>query len=224
MGKILLVEDDTDLAMTVSEWLGLEQHLVESVFNGIDALERLHMCDYDAIVLDWILPDVSGIDVCKSFRANQGTTPIIMLTGMSSIADREKGLDAGADDYLTKPFAMRELSARLRALLRRPFKLLPNLLKIKDVELDPGKHRVLRNGQEIELLPKEFALLEFLMKNDDQVFSSEELLRRLWHTDSEATTEAIRTCLKRLRKKLGETEQNSIIETVYGVGYRLKSH
>jgi DNA-binding response OmpR family regulator len=223
MAKILLVEDDEDLATTVSEWLSFEHHTVESVRNGTDARERLRMCTYDIIILDWNLPDVSGIEICKKFRADQGTTPIIMLTGKSSIAEREEGLDSGADDYLTKPFAMKELSARLRALLRRPALIRADVLKVKDVELDSVKHRVSRAGEEIDLLPKEFALLEFLMKNEDQVFSSEELLRRVWHTDSDATAEAIRTCLKRLRRKLGETEDNSIIETIYGVGYRLKT-
>jgi len=223
MAKILLVEDDEDLATTVSEWLGFEHHTVEFVRNGVDARERLRMCTYDIIILDWNLPDITGVEICKKFRSDQGVTPIIMLTGKSSIADREEGLDSGADDYLTKPFAMKELSARLRALLRRPALIRPDVLKVKDVELDSIKHRVSRAGNEIDLLPKEFALLEFLMKNEDQVFSSEELLRRVWHTDSDATAEAIRTCLKRLRRKLGETEDNSIIETIYGVGYRLKT-
>jgi DNA-binding response OmpR family regulator len=223
MAKILLVEDDTDLAKTVEEWLAFEHHTVESVHNGSDGMERLRMCAYDAIILDWNLPDMTGLTICQKFRSNQGITPIIMLTGKSSIADREEGLDSGADDYLTKPFAMKELSARLRALLRRPHALLSNVLTAKDVELDSGKHSVLRNGKLIDLLPKEFALLEFLMRHPDHVFSGDELLRRVWHADSDATAEAIRTCLKRLRKKLGETEDNSIIETIYGVGYKLKS-
>jgi DNA-binding response OmpR family regulator len=224
MTKILLVEDDADLARTVEEWLGFEHYTIESVRNGADGMERLRMCKYDAIILDWSLPDMTGLEICKRFRSHQGATPIIMLTAKSSIADRESGLDSGADDYLTKPFAMKELSARLRALLRRPHKILPGVLTAKDVELDPGKHKVSRSGKDIDLLPKEFALLEFLMKNPDQVFSGEELLRRVWHTDSDATAEAIRTCLKRLRRKLGETDDNSIIETIYGVGYRLNSH
>lgn len=223
MAKILLVEDDADLAKTVEEWLGFEHYTIESVRNGADGMERLRMCNYDAIILDWSLPDMTGIEILQRFRSNQGATPIIMLTAKSSIADRESGLDSGADDYLTKPFAMKELSARLRALLRRPHAILPGVLVAKDVELDPGKHKVSRSGKDIDLLPKEFALLEFLMKNPDQVFSGEELLRRVWHTDSDATAEAIRTCLKRLRRKLGESEENSVIETIYGVGYRLNS-
>jgi DNA-binding response OmpR family regulator len=223
MAKILLVEDDVDLAKTVEEWLNFEHHTIEAVFNGTDAIERLKMCAYDAIILDWNLPDISGLDICQRFRNQLGVTPIIMLTAKSAISDRETGLDAGADDYLTKPFAMKELSARLRALLRRPHAILTSVLKAKDVELDAAKHMVMRSGKSIDLLPKEFALLEFLMRHPDHVFSGDELLRRVWHADSDATAEAIRTCLKRLRKKLGETEDNSIIETIYGVGYKLKS-
>jgi DNA-binding response OmpR family regulator len=223
MAKILLVEDDIDLAKTVEEWLSFEHHTIEAVHNGTDAIERLKMCAYDAIILDWNLPDISGLEICQRFRTQLGVTPIIMLTAKSAISDRETGLDAGADDYLTKPFAMKELSARLRALLRRPHALLTSTLRAKDVELDAAKHMVMRQGKSIDLLPKEFALLEFLMRHPDHVFSGDELLRRVWHADSDATAEAIRTCLKRLRKKLGETEDNSIIETIYGVGYKLKT-
>jgi DNA-binding response OmpR family regulator len=146
-----------------------------------------------------------------------------MLTGKNAISEKEAGLDSGADDYLTKPFNMKELSARLRALLRRPAGVVENVLKVRDIEMDPARYLVTKAGTEIQLLPKEFSLLEFFMRHPNQVFSSDALIQRVWHSDSDATGDAIRTCLKRLRKKLGDNdEKEPIIQTVHGVGYRMR--
>jgi DNA-binding response OmpR family regulator len=224
MAKILIVEDDLDLGGMVVDWLRFEHYNVEIVHNGREGLERLQTSEYDAIILDWELPGMDGIEVCRRFRSEGGSSPIIMLTGKSAISEKEAGLDSGADDYLTKPFNMKELSARLRAVLRRPGGVVSNVLKVRDIEMDPSKYQVKKAGVEIQLLPKEFSLLEFFMRHPNQVFSSDALIQRVWHSDSEATGDAIRTCLKRLRKKLGDNdEKEPIIQTVHGVGYRLRS-
>jgi DNA-binding response OmpR family regulator len=223
MAKILLIEDDSDLAQMIVEWLSFEHYAVELVSDGSDGIDRLRLCQYDAVVLDWGLPRLSGPEICKQFRQGGGTTPIIMLTGKGSISEKETGLDAGADDYLTKPFNMKELSARLRALLRRFAGAQSNVLKVGDLVIEPTKYRVTKNGREVKLLPREFALLEFFMRHPDEVFSGDALLQRVWHSESEATSEAIRTCIKRLRQKIDDDEENSVIQTIPRVGYKLRS-
>jgi DNA-binding response OmpR family regulator len=223
MSKILLVEDDTELTAMIAEWLSFERYTVEVVHNGREGLDRLRNCQYDVVILDWSLPDLTGLEICRSYRSQQGTTPIIMLTGRGAVSDKEAGLDSGADDYLTKPFNMKELSARIRAMLRRSTAQPSNVLTAGDLIVDPGKYKVLRNGVEIQLLPREFALLEFFMRHPDEVFSAEALLQRVWHSESEATSDALRTCIKRLRQKLDKDEEESVIQTIPRVGYRLKS-
>jgi len=224
MAKILFVEDDPNLAEMVLEWLKFEHHTVEWVNEGSAGMERLKFGSYDAVILDWNLPGISGLDICKQYRDKGGTSPIIMLTAMGTVTNKELGLDSGADDYLTKPFSVKELAARLRALLRRRVSAPSSVLTAKNLTLDPGKHKVTRNGAELHLLPKEFALLEFFMRHPEEVFSSDALLQRVWNYDSEATSEAVRTCLKRLRRKIDDTddEDSSIIQTVPRVGYKLR--
>ncbi len=224
MAKILVVEDDVDLAAMVVDWLKFEHYSVELVYSGTEGLDRLQSSEYDAIILDWELPGLTGIEICQQFRAEGGITPVVMLTGKDLVSDKLTGLDAGADDYLTKPFNMKELSARLRAVLRRPAGLLDNVLKVGQLELEPTKYLVRKAGVELQLLPKEFSLLEFFMRHPNQVFSADALIQRVWMSDSEATGDAIRTCLKRLRKKLDDNDDaNPIIQTVHGVGYRLRA-
>jgi two-component system OmpR family response regulator len=223
MPKILVVEDDLDLSAMISDWLSYEHHLVECVHDGQEGLDRLKSCKYDAVILDWQLPNLCGVDICKKFRQNGGATPVIMLTGKDTISDKEFGLDAGADDYLTKPFHIKELAARIRALLRRASQATENVLKIGDLVLEPQTFNVKKGDTDIQLLPKEFALLEFLMRHPNQVFSAEALLDRVWDSGTEASQEAIRTCLKRLRKKVDGNKDNSMIKTVHGVGYKLEA-
>lgn len=224
MAKILIVDDDKELASMLESWLVGEHHVVETLYDGIEASQQLRVAQYDVIVLDWDLPGMSGMEICKQFRAQNGATPIIMLTGKSAISDKEVGLDAGADDYLTKPFNVKELAARLRALLRRPAQVVNELLRARDIELDAAKYRVTKGGKQVHLVPKDFALLEFLMRHPDQVFSSDALLQRVWQSDSEATSEAIRTSIKRIRQKLdeGDDVSKSLIENIPKVGYRLR--
>jgi DNA-binding response OmpR family regulator len=221
VAKVLVVEDDLGLCRMVKDWLTFEHHMVETANTGDEGLEKLQFYQYDVVVLDWELPEMTGIDICKQFRSKGGTTPILMLTGKGTIVDKETGFDAGADDYLTKPFHMKELSARLKALLRRAGPFTTDSLKFRDLMLEPDNHRATREGTDLALLPKEFALLEFLMRHPNQVFSAEALLSRVWSSESDATIDAVSTCIKRLRKKIDVEGQASVVKTVHGVGYKL---
>lgn len=221
MARIIVVEDNADLLNTVRTFLLFEHHTVETIENGREAAEHLKTFEYDIIVLDWELPEMSGLDILRGYREAGGKAPVLMLTGKDSISDKEAGLDSGADDYLTKPFHMKELGARIRALLRRPSQISDNLLRAKTVTMDVGKYRVMKGDELIMLVPKEFQLLEFLMRHPDQVFTPEALLNRVWPADSESTSEALRTTMKRLRKKLDP--DGELLRTVHGVGYILES-
>ncbi len=222
MAKILVVDDDKLLADMIADSLGADHHTVECCNSGSDAQQLLNTYHYDIIVLDWGLPGVSGVELCRQFRFNGGTTPVLMLTGRDTVDEKETGLDSGADDYLTKPFHMKELGARIRALLRRVGPSKSNVLTHGDVTLDPTAHRVDRKGEEVQLHPKEFALLEHFLRNPTQVFSPQSLLDRVWSSESNVGPETVRTCIKRLRQKLDLEGEQSIIENVYGVGYKLR--
>ncbi len=222
MAKILLVEDDSQFGKITRDWLAAENHSVEWVSDGKEGQDRLRLYEYDLVVLDLGLPTVPGMDILIEYRGRGGLTPILILTGKNSIDEKETGLDAGADDYLTKPFHGKELNARLRALLRRPATYVENILSFADLTLDRPNYRFNRGAQEIELLPKEFDLIEFLMRNPNRVFSQEALLNRVWPTESDSTASALTTCVKRLRKKIDLPGMSSYLRTVHGVGYRLQ--
>jgi DNA-binding response OmpR family regulator len=223
MAKILLVEDESDLAETIVEWLADEYHLVEVEANGEVALRRLSDGQYDLAILDVMLPGVDGLNVCRALRAQGSAIPVLMLTARTSIDAKEAGLDAGADDYLTKPFQLRELSARIRALLRRPQTTPTNILQVGDVTLDRATCVVTKAGQPIHLLPKEFALLELFMRNLGKVISIDSLLDRVWGTDSSVVPETVRTNIKTLRKKIDTPQaEASYIQTVHGQGYKME--
>ena len=223
MAKIIVVDDDPDLCDVISDGLQSQGHTVEMVHDGADAKHHLLTFDYDLIILDWDMPKASGVEVLRELRNNNKKTPVLMLTGKSDLDAKEEGLDSGADDYLTKPFAMRELHARLRSLLRRPQGFSGTTLSAGNVEYDPVLHKVTVDGKELKLLPKEMAVLEFFMRHKGQVFSAEAVLNRVWASDSEASTDSFRTCLKRLRQKIDKEGETSIIEFVHGLGYRIRS-
>lgn len=224
MAKILIVEDDTHLLSDVVDWLEFEQHTVESVGDGKEADDRLKFYKYDLVVLDWELPGLHGVEVCKRYRAAGGVTPIIMLTGKGQISDKEQGLDAGVDDYLTKPFHLKELSARIRALLRRPATMTGAVLEVAGLKLDTNTKKLMKGDKDIALTPKEYALLEFFMKHPNEVFSQEALLERVWSSESESSVFSVYTAVKALRKKIAEgDEKKSALATVHGLGYRLES-
>jgi len=221
MAKILIVEDDVHVGNTVKDWLLFEKHLVENVTTGTDALEMMRAYEYDLIILDLTLPKMSGLEVCREYRNHGGKNLILMLTGRGSVEEKETGLDAGADDYLTKPFHLKELSARVRALLRRPSSLNSDLIKAGTLVLDTSKHTVSQDGVLIHLPRMEFALLEFLMRHQDQIFNAATLLERVWTSDSEKSAETIRTTVKKLRQKIDQEGVPSLIQNVHGVGYKL---
>jgi DNA-binding response OmpR family regulator len=222
MAKVLLVEDDLELAGMIQAYLQHEHHNVEMLHDGEDASAMLKIYPFDLIILDWMLPGRTGIEVCQKYRASGGTAPILMLTGKESATDKVTGLDAGADDYLTKPFNIKELAARLRALLRRSTQATSAVLEAGHISLDPQQHRAWLSGQEIRLLPKEFALLEFLLRNPQRIYSADALLKHVWESESEASTEAVRTAMKRLRKKIETPDGHPNLKTVHGVGYVLE--
>lgn len=222
MAKVLLVEDDISLSQTIAEMLKGEHHSVDATIDGSDALDRLAMSEYDLLVLDWELPQVSGPEICKQFRQNGGKAAVLMLTGKSAIHDKEHGFDSGADDYLTKPFHPREFSARVKALLRRSSVMTNHQLTWRSITLDTQTHKVSRGSEVITLQPMEFSLLEFFMRHPDQIFGTEALLKRCWDT-GEVSLDAIYTCIRRIRKKIDVKGEPSIITTLHGIGYRLDS-
>ena len=223
MAKILLAEDDAELNSVVRSYLLFEHHQVESAFNGADASALMECSDFDLMIFDWDLPQKSGIELVTQVRTAGKTVPILMITGKSKTTEKTTGLDSGADDYLTKPFPLDELGARVRALLRRSQRFNVdggNKLSVAHLVLDSQRHRVSKDGEPIELLPKEFQLLEFFMRNANHVFAPEAIIRKVWPSDTEASVEAIRTTVKRLRKKIDP--EGKILRTVHGVGYVLE--
>jgi len=223
MPKILLVEDERELSKVIQEWLSEELHVIEAVYDGQHALDMLASNRFDLIILDLMLPSVSGFEVCRAYRSSGGDAPIIMLTAKKALATKEAGLDSGADDYLTKPFKLRELSARVRALLRRPRTVLPAVLTVGDVQLDTTSRKVTKAGKDVHLLTKEFALLQLLMRNAGQVITVDSIIDGAWSNDSEVSPDTIRSYIRSLRKKVDYEENGAIIQNVHGVGYKIES-
>ena len=186
MAKVLLVEDDVATAKFVATWLKREHHLVEHVVNGNEGLEYAVQSDYDLILLDWELPGMSGDMVLKELRARGKKTPVIMLTGKSHVEEKTDALDGGADDYLTKPFDLKELSARIRVQLRKSADQIDNILSLRNVQLNPQTFKATIDGAALELLPKEFALLEFFMRNPDKIYKADAIMRRVWERTARA--------------------------------------
>lgn len=222
MAKILLVEDDEGIANTIREWLGNDRHGVEWVNNGREGLNRLKFYEFELAILDWQLPDITGPEICREYRNNGGKAPVLILTSRKGSDDKVTGLDSGADDYLVKPVDLKELSARVRALLRRPSALTPSNLKSGPLELDPSTGKVMKRGMEVPLLPKEFALLHFLMRHPNQVFSPDRLISLVWPSTTEVSRDTIKVHIKRLRDKLDDSDRPSFIRSIHGMGYVLE--
>ena len=221
MMRILIVEDEEHLADLLSEVLGREGHLAETALDGRTALARALAEEFDLLIVDWMLPDIDGVQVVKRLRAADVRVPVLMLTARTQVEDRVEGLDAGADDYLPKPFAFPELLARVRALSRRPPEKEADetVLTAGDVTLDPGRHEVRRAGKRIELTAKEFALLATLMQRPGQVFTRSVLLDAVWGGTTGAYTNVVDLYVHYLRKKIDASEAPSRIRTVHGAGY-----
>ncbi|HEY9712411.1 MAG TPA: response regulator transcription factor [Chroococcales cyanobacterium] len=223
MAKILLVDDDRDLCDVVTDSLNLEHFQVEACYDGNDALAAMKTNAHDLYILDWDLPGQSGTEICRRYRASGGLAPILILTGKTATADKVAGLGAGADDYLTKPFDMEELTARVKALLRRVAGTFGgDTLRSGEVVLEPGNFRVTRAGQEIRLIPKEFAILELLMRHPGKVFGPEAIINKVWDVNESPSNEVVRTHIKNLRRKLGGEGGEELIQTVHGVGYKVE--
>ncbi|GIH69393.1 response regulator transcription factor [Sphaerimonospora thailandensis] len=216
--RVLVVEDERVLADAIATGLRREAMAVDVAYDGAAALEKIGYIDYDVIVLDRDLPKVHGDEVARRLVAQRSASRIIMLTAAGDVDDKVEGLELGADDYLAKPFVFVELVARVRALGRRSAPPLPPVLERAGVRLDPGKRLVMREGREVPLTKKEFAVLEELMRAEGAVVSQEDLLDKAWDEHIDPFTNVVRVTMMTLRKKLGDPP---IIETVPGVGYRL---
>ncbi|HEY9775749.1 MAG TPA: response regulator transcription factor [Planktothrix sp.] len=221
MAKILLVEDDVELADQLRDWFSLENYIFETASNGEDAHQMLESFDYDVVVLDWSLPGASGLEICQRYRSRGGSAAVIFLTGRGDVPSKSVALDAGADDYMVKPFDVRELGARVRSLLRRP-RTLMSQLKIGNVELKPETRTLIVGAQSLVLMPRQSALLEYLMRHPNRPYNSKALLDSVWPSDAEASEETVRTCMKTLRQQLGSLDKKDFIKTLYGSGYLIE--
>jgi DNA-binding response OmpR family regulator len=217
-----VVEDDVNLNQIIVRGLIEEGYAVDSTQNGLDGQHLAELNPYDLIVLDWMLPGISGQELCRALRRRAIAIPVLMLTARTAVADRVAGLDSGADDYLTKPFAFDELLARLRALLRRQSPTTrTNLLKVGDLTLDVATRLVQRAGQTIELTTKEFSLLEYFMRHPGQVLSKQAIEEHAWNNEFSSDSNLIEVYIRRLRRKLDEPFETKLFETIKGAGYRL---
>ncbi|MFI0422798.1 response regulator transcription factor [Spongiactinospora sp. 9N601] len=218
--RVLVVEDERRMAAALQRGLSAEGFAVDLAHDGEDGLHMARQGEYDVIVLDIMLPRISGYNVCKTLRAEENWVPILMLSAKDGEYDLADGLDLGADDYLTKPFSYVVLVARLRALLRRGAGRRPAVLRSGDLELDPASRRVARGRTEIELTPREFALLEFLLRRHDEVVSKSEILEHVWDT-FDTDPNVVEVYVGYLRRKIDAPFGRSALQTVRGAGYRL---
>lgn len=219
--KLLLVEDNPKLSASLIEGLGQEGYAVDPLFDGPSALTRLEMDRdmYDLVILDVMLPGKDGLQVCKELRDDHVLVPILMLTAKDTTGDKIRGLDAGADDYLIKPFAFEELLARIRALLRRPSILLPDKQELGPLTLDVRNREASLSGERLTLTLREFSLLEYLMRHPNQVISRDQMLTNIWGYSFDAFSNVVDVHIKNLRKKLGPYGKN--LQTIRGLGYKL---
>lgn len=222
--RVLIVEDEEKLAQSLKKGLEKEGYAVDYVLDGEAGQRRLEVSakDYDVVVLDLMMPKKDGFEVCRNVREQNIIIPILVLTARDATDDKVMALDAGADDYLVKPFSLEELSARLRALLRRPEQVIPQEIRIKDLALNTSTRKVYRNGVEVPLTLKEFSLLEYLMRHPDQVMTREQILDHLWDFAFDSFSNVVDVHMKNLRKKVDTEFNDKLLETIRGVGYRIK--
>jgi DNA-binding response OmpR family regulator len=219
--RILIVEDNHRLNQSLKMSLIDDGYAVDSAFDGDEGEEMAEMTPYDAIILDIMLPKQDGLQVCRHLRDQHINTPILLLTARDAVEDRVSGLDSGADDYLVKPFALEELRARLRALLRRESGDKSGVLSIGDLSLDPATHYVARAGQPIDLTAKEFSLLEYFMRNPNRVITRSMAESHIWSFDFQSTSNVVDVYVRRLRRKIDDAFEPKLFETIRGAGYRI---
>lgn len=218
--KVLVVEDNLELNDLLCDTLTSHGYAVTAVSNAEDGLDLLSREDFRLILLDWELPGKSGLDLCAAARAQGLVSSILFLTARSDINDKVAGLDAGGDDYLTKPFEMREMLARVRALLSRPSALSRTVIRIASVQLDKENNIVSVNGKPVKLTPQEYSILNLLMTHPSRVYSADEILDKAWKTDAEGSNQAVRSAIMRLRSKIDSGDDTEVIISVKGVGYK----
>ncbi len=225
MPKILLIEDDKILSAFVKQFLTARKFTVDTVFDGEDAINWLTNQQYDAVIMDWHLGTKNGPDICKEFRAQGGCTPILMLTQRSKVADKVHGLEAGADDYLPKPFDGEELFARLKSLLRRPAAMRSAAITIGNLAINLDTRTVKIGDKTIDTSAKEFSILELLVSNQGHLFSGDAILNKVWASEAESSVWAVRTHIARLRSKINDVDPDTaaMLKTVYGQGYKFES-
>lgn len=221
--RILVVEDEHKIANSIKKGLEIEKYAADVAFTGTDGYDLASTEEYDLIILDLMLPDMSGIDICKKLREKSIHTPILILTAKGQINDKVLGLDAGADDYMTKPFSFEELLARVRALVRRPKDLLNTLLVLDDLSLDPKTFQVIRSGKEVKLTSKEFSLLEYFLRNPNKILTKDQITSHVWDYDADILPNTIEVYIKNLRNKIDAPFKNStpLLRTMRGFGYML---
>lgn len=220
--RILLAEDETDLNQIITRKLTSDGYSVDSCYNGSEAIDFLEMADYDAVILDIMMPKIDGFGVLCHIRNTGKSVPVLFLTAKDSVADRVKGLDSGADDYLIKPFSLEELTARIRAMTRKKFNITANTLQVGDLTLDTGSHTVKRGENEIMLSAKEYNLLEYLMLNKGIVLSREKIENHIWNFEYEGGTNVVDVYISYLRKKIDGNCRDKLIRTVRGYGYMIE--
>lgn len=225
--QILVVDDEVELTDPLSRVLIREGYSVDKAYDGIRGCQLVQIGSYDLLILDWMLPGKTGLEICQQLRRQGKTTPVLFLTAKDTLDDRVEGLDAGADDYLVKPFELRELLARVRALLRRsashPHGTVSNRLTVADLELDYDNQVAYRQGRIIELSEKENQLLQYFMEHSEQLVTHAQILQHLWKEDEQPSSNVIAALIRLLRRKIEMANETPLIHTVYGKGYRFGS-
>lgn len=221
--RILIIEDEVKLASTMKRALELQSYAVDVENNGNSGLDLALGEEFDLIILDIMLPGIEGTEICKRIRADGKHTPILMLTAKGQIADRVNGLDIGADDYMVKPFSFEELFARIRALIRRPKQAHDSILKVNDLSLDPNTYKVKRGDKNINLSTKEFALLEYLMRNKNVVLTRDKIVSHVWNYESNILPSTVEVHMKHLRDKIDAKFSLKLIKTIRGRGYTMRN-
>ncbi|MBA4077942.1 MAG: hypothetical protein C0508_23135 [Cyanobacteria bacterium PR.023] len=221
--KVLIVDDDLALGEALKDCLLAQQLTVEVATTGEDAIQLLSTFEYDLILLDWNLPGMNGLTVCRKYRETHGMSHVIFLTSESDISKKEDALDAGGDDYLVKPFETRELLARMRSVMRRSLKIESTVLKVNQLDFRPVERIATANNKQIQLTPKEALLLEFLMRHPDRPYTGQRLFNAIWPSDTDASAETVKVWIGNLRNKLSKIDQKDFIKTVVGSGYVVES-
>jgi DNA-binding response OmpR family regulator len=219
--KILVVEDEIKLANAIKRALELQKYAVDAVHDGVAGLDLASSEQYDIIILDVMMPGMTGIKISQTLRAQKITTPILMLTARGQVTDKVTGLDAGADDYVVKPFSFEELFSRIRALARRSPLTQEAILQIKDLTLNPATFKVSRSQKNLDLSNKEFSILEYLMRNKNKVISKEQIVNHVWNYDTDILPRTIEVHIKNLRDKIDKPFKEKLIKTIRGFGYEI---